>query len=92
MTNTRAPKCNNCGSTNVEWRQSRAGKWYLAQLNDGIRGSVYSSGPHYTVCARILATKEHNAKIAEREAKLQAMFAAGDYAGMQAMMGTVTSD
>jgi hypothetical protein len=76
--------CNTCGSTNVEWRQSKAGKWYLAELNDGIRGSVFSSGPHHNVCARKQATAAHNAEVAAREAKMQELFAAGDIEALKA--------
>lgn len=71
MTNsTRPAKCRDCGTTNVEWRQSKAGKWYLADLQHGARGSVYSDGPHYRSCAvrgpradRLREQEAHNAKV-----------------------------
>lgn len=71
-----APKhatCKNCGTSDVTWRQTKAGKWYLADVNHGIRGSVYYSA-HYLTCTergpradRLRAITEHNAKVeAER--------------------------
>ena len=90
-------KCRDCGTTDVEWRQNKAGKWYLADLQHGIRGSVYSDGPHYRACTakgpkadHLRAIAEHNARIeaerADREAKLRAMFDAGDYEGMKRLV------
>lgn len=74
---SKTTKCKNCGSTNVEWRQSKAGKWYLAELLVGIRGHVYSDGPHYRACTavgpkadQLRAIAEHNAAVeAQREAE-----------------------
>lgn len=68
--------CKNCGNTHVTWLQSKAGKWYLADVNAGARGSVYTT-PHFQTCTavgptadRLRATAEHNAKVeAERAAK-----------------------
>lgn len=88
-------KCRDCGSTNVEWRQSKAGKWYLADLRYGPRGSVYSDGPHYRSCTvrgpkadHLRAIAEHNAAVTAerdaREAKLQAFVSAGDWDGLRA--------
>jgi hypothetical protein len=76
-TNARPARCRDCGSTDVEWRQNKAGKWYLADLRHGIRGSVYSDGPHYGSCSvkgpraeRLRAIEEHNARVeAERAAE-----------------------
>ena len=69
--------CRDCGSTDVEWRQNKAGKWYLAELQRGIRGSVYSDGPHYRACTargpkadQLAAIAAHNAQVeAERAAQ-----------------------
>jgi len=88
MTNNRPTKCRDCGSTSVEWRESKAGKWYLAELLHGARGSVYSDGPHYRVCSvrgpradRLREIDERNAQIAARneayKARMSEMILAG---------------
>ena len=70
--------CRDCGSTDVEWRQNAAGKWYLAALSHGARGSVYSTGPHYAVCPvsgpradRLRAIEAHNAEVLANRAEEQ---------------------
>jgi hypothetical protein len=73
MTNSNRPaKCRDCGATNVEWRQSKAGKWYLAELQNGIRGSVYSDGPHYRACTARGPKADHFRAIAEHNAQVEA--------------------
>ena len=99
MTNSNRPaKCRDCGTTQVAWEHSKAGKWYLAD----VRGSkihsaagTYNAGPHYLTCEargpradRMRATDAHNAKVeAERaahQARMQAFADAGDWDGMRA--------
>jgi FAD/FMN-containing dehydrogenase len=72
-------KCRDCGTTDVEWRKSKAGKWYLAQLRYGARGSVYSDGPHYLACSakgpraeRLRAIEAHNAEVEAKAAEFNA--------------------
>jgi hypothetical protein len=86
---TKQSKCRECGTTNVEWRQSKAGKWYLADINRGARGSRVFAGPHFKSCAadRNAAVAAHNAKVqAERDAhqaKMEAFAAAQDWDGLR---------
>jgi hypothetical protein len=69
-------QCRDCGSTDVEWRQNKAGKWFLAELTRGARGSVYSTGPHFAACSvrgpraeRLQAIAAHNAEVEAARAK-----------------------
>lgn len=94
MNSNRPVTCKNCGSAAVVWKQSKAGKWYLADVHSGARGRVYSDGPHYRSCTAVgpkadelRAIADHNAAVqAERDAhqaKMQAFAAAGDWDGMR---------
>jgi hypothetical protein len=89
--------CKNCGSTAVEWKLSKAGKWYLADMhNSKIQGAPgsYTSGPHFKSCVaagpraeQLRAQADHNAKVqAERDAhqaKMEAFAAAQDWDGLR---------
>lgn len=50
-------KCKDCGTTAVEWKHSKAGKWYLANIHYGIRGSIYHT-PHFKNCDKSLKARE----------------------------------
>lgn len=82
--------CKNCGNNHVTWLQSKAGKWYLADVNSGIRGSQYTS-PHFQTCTavgptadRLRATAEHNAKVEADNAAFNARIMDMIKAGMTA--------
>lgn len=55
------PKCKQCGSTTVAWKQSKAGKWYLAEVRYGARGREINAGPHFKSCP--VANAARTAKI-----------------------------
>lgn len=87
MNTTKTAKCRNCDARFLVWKQNKAGKWYLADENVGIRGSRYYS-PHYLTCEgkgpradQLRATAEHNAKVeadrAAARAKIDALIANG---------------
>ncbi len=69
-------RCKHCGSSDVEWRQSKAGKWYLADIRTGARGSTYSDGPHYRSCTAVGPKADENRARAERNARIEARNAA----------------
>ena len=48
---TRPPtRCRHCGTTDVVWRQSKAGRWVLMNTT-GIRyDRTYLRGPHFQTC------------------------------------------
>jgi len=83
----RPVSCKDCGSTSVEWRQSKAGKWYLANLLSGARGSVYSDGPHYRTCSVAGPRAE---RLREIEAHNEAVLA--DRAAQQARIAQLVAD
>ena len=49
-------KCQDCGATNLEWKKSKAGKWYLANIHYGPRGSRYNT-PHFKNCDKSLKAR-----------------------------------
>lgn len=92
--------CKNCGNTHVTWLQSKAGKWYLADVNAGIRGSVYTT-PHFQTCTavgptadRLRATAEHNAQVEAKNAAFNARMMDMIKAGMTAdeIMAALNAD
>jgi hypothetical protein len=85
--------CRACGSTAVVWKQSKAGKYYLANEHAGIRGSVYTT-PHFKNCAAKNAERmaaidpagvARTARVAEFNVKAAALMAAGDIDGIKAL-------
>jgi hypothetical protein len=63
--------CKNCGNSYVTWLQSKAGKWYLADVNSGIRGSQYTT-PHFQTCTAVGPQADHLRAIAEHNAEVEA--------------------
>ena len=61
-------KCSDCGATNVAWKQSKAGKWYLADVRPA-RTLAYTGdvvrGPHYLNCDQSVK-KAREAEAAQR--------------------------
>lgn len=90
MSNHTRVTCRDCGATNVEWRQSKAGRWYLADLYQGARGRIYSDGPHYRSCTvrgpkadHLRAVAERNTTAADFNERAKELVAAGDIEGLQ---------
>lgn len=71
MTTTPKPAtCRDCGARNVTWRQSKAGKWYLADLATTPRGREYAGTPHFKSCT--VANAARNARVLADETKRRA--------------------
>jgi hypothetical protein len=91
MSKSHGITCKKCGVTGLAWATAKSGKHYLAHV---IRRANVSDEfiPHFKSCVgsvnaeRAARNEAILAERAEREAKLQAMFAAGDYEGMQRLV------
>lgn len=75
--------CKKCGSREVAWQQSKAGKWYLAETTKGRNGVRYPSAPHFKTCERLQRVQAEAQVEAERRTRWEAMSPAEQLAEAQ---------